>query len=199
MSEDKNDYIHLIAFVLVFCVGWIDIIAFRFFVFDRAGFHSAKASIIGESLFFGDLNKTALLIAILLAFVFGGFVGAKMTLKYGCKFGLLVTSFTLIVSYFMKDAAKYFIPFALGCMNASTSLTKLLRTTHLSGFVADIGIHLAKGKYNKAGFCAMRWIAFPLGAFVGLVLLNKIPLIFAFLAPAIIIGFVAVMFDKYLV
>lgn len=198
MNKKIFNHINLITFILVFCVGWIDIIAFKLFVFDRTGFHSAKASVIGESLFTGDIAKIALLVTILLAFIFGAFIGTKITMEKGCKSGLLVTSFSLIVSYFMKDATIFLIPFALGCMNASTSLTKVSRTTHLSGPTTDIGMHLAKGEYDKAIFYALRWIALPLGAFIGLILLEKLPLIVVFLAPSIIIGLVAIIFDKYL-
>lgn len=207
------NHLNLISFILVLCAGWIDIIGLNICISDRTSFMSAKASIIGESLLNGNMNQILLLTILVISFILGSYIGAKTTLKKGCKYGLLLTSTILIITSFIivytggvnskSFIVTILVPLAMGCMNSSTSLTKISRTTHLTGPTTDIGISLAKGDYNNVVFLSLRWISFPLGAFLGLLSLKLVykellPLYLILLIPSILIGITAILFEKYL-
>ena len=63
---------------------------------------------------------------------------------------------------------------AMGCQNAATSLTKINRTTHLTGPATDIGINIAEGNWEVVKFWLWRWIGFPLGSIIGFNLANLV-------------------------
>lgn len=84
------------------------------------------------------------------------------------------------------------ISMAMGEQNAATSLTKINRTTHLTGPATDIGIHIASRNWRKAIFWILRWISFPIGAMLGFIFVElhnskSISLSVTLLLPAVII------------
>ena len=66
------------------------------------------------------------------------------------------------------------VPMAMGVQNAATSLTRINRTTHLTGSATDIGINIAKRNWRLVGFWLLRWIGFPIGSVIGLNLVNLV-------------------------
>ena len=203
--------VNVIGFILVMCAGWIDIVGLKISVTERTSFLTGRAAMLGESFFNGDFSKALVVILIVASFIFGAYIGTIITEKKGCKYGLLLTSFLIILSALVLsefnqleiNIALILIPIATGCLNASTSLTKIGRTTHLTGPATDIGIFLAKKDYNKVIFWALHWIAFPLGAFLGLYFLSLfqkhlLPLPSVLLIPATLIIGVSMVFNYFI-
>ena len=60
----------------------------------------------------------------------------------------------------------------MGSLNAATSLTKVGRTTHLTGPITDIGIYLAKGNWMQALFWILRGMGFLIGATVACIIVG---------------------------
>lgn len=197
-----------VGFVLVFASGWLNIVGLRYAFFDSVSYVSGRGIRIGMAMFDGDLFFLAVALGTLLSFIFGGYVGAILTRRLGIGSGLLVSAAAVICSgvifamteinaFEASEAASYLsmhiLPFATGCMNASTSMTGIGRTTHLTGPATDIGMSLAAGKKKQAAYWCVRWLGFIMGAFMAMLAFafmksNRIPAFFMLIVPALLIG-----------
>ncbi|GAA0727233.1 hypothetical protein GCM10008905_24590 [Clostridium malenominatum] len=190
--------VNIVGFILVMMAGWIDTAGLELFLNERVSFMTGRAAELGESIARGDIREFSFVIIIVVIFIIGATISAKITRKWGLIGGLTFSGMLLIIAalciyegdmYFVEIA----IPMAMGGQNAATSLTPINRTTHLTGPATDIGVYLSSGDWNGIIFWLLRWIAFPMGAFIGFKFIGKstthhhVDRLLVLIIPAIII------------
>ena len=163
---------NIVGFILVMVAGWVDTVGLKIFLHERVSFMSGRAAQIGEWLASNEYKKLTVIAAIVIAFIAGAGISTRITRKWGLTGGLNFTGLVLFLSAFLvyTDHVRFVsiaIPLAMGSQNAATTLTAINRTTHLTGPATDIGIKLSLGDWSGAIFWMLRWIAFPIGAFLG--------------------------------
>lgn len=177
----------LAGFVLIFSAGWVNIQGLKLGILDSLSYVTGRGVRIGTAMFEGDISSLIYIFFTLSFYIFGAYLGAKITQKKGIGYALIVTSLLLfsvpvLLLYrdfqFVSDMSSYslseeFVLMAtifmtligMGAMNGSTSMTSIGRTTHLTGAATDIGVNLAIGKRRTAMFHLLRWVGFFMGAF----------------------------------
>lgn len=140
---------------------------------------------------------------IIIAFITGAWVSTIIIKKTGLTGSLLFTGILIIIGAFPfilrhPILCTVFLPMAMGCQNAATSLTEIKRTTHLTGAATEIGINIANSNWKVVRFWIYRWIGFPLGAIIGFALVdrvnsNLIKTSTTLIIPAIIIIVIAIL------
>lgn len=207
--------VNIVGFILITMAGWIDIIGLRVFFGERSAFMTGRASALGASIIEQDTAKIMVVLVAVLSFIAGAVIGTKQTKKHGLTRGLLTTAALLLLAGLLMaiDGGKgtivtgalgitaVLIPASMGCMNASTSLTSISRTTHLTGPTTDIGMSIANEDWNMAVFWILRWLGFLVGAMLGLVFMDLAlgqshPALLAFLIPSITIALTAIIQEK---
>ncbi len=163
--------VNIVGFILVMMAGWVDTAGVKFFLNERVSFMTGRAAQIGEWLAAGEFEQFFYLLLIVLMFILGAGISTKITRKWGLTGGLTFVGALLFFSALPVYIGEVrfvaiAIPLAMGAQNAATSLTPINRTTHLTGPATDIGIRLSSGDINGAVFWILRWLAFPLGAFL---------------------------------
>ena len=164
--------VNILGFILVMIAGWVDTVGVKIFLHERVSFMTGRAAQIGEWLARSEYKKLSIIAIIVIAFIAGAGISTRITKKWGLTGGLSFTGLLLFLSALMvyTEHVRFVpiaIPFAMGSQNAATSLTAINRTTHLTGPATDIGIRLSMGDWNGAMFWILRWIAFPIGSFMG--------------------------------
>ncbi len=206
--------VYFITFILVMMAAWVDVIGLKLSLDERSAYMTGRAALLGEAFHTGDYYTFLIVALIVFMFIFGSFLATKICLKHGFSGGLLTSSVILALgslSLFVTNAnnektkvlACVLVPMAMGCLNATTSLSKIGRTTHLTGPATDLGISLGKGNWHSAFVHSIRWVAFPVGAVLGLTALqyNKqgsFPLAVMLFIPSLVIALIAVLQKKYL-
>ncbi|MBU2590799.1 MAG: DUF1275 domain-containing protein [Nitrospinae bacterium] len=177
MAEQKVEVftgVNIVGFFLIALAGWIDVVGVKWFFKERSAFMTGRASNIGMNFSVGNPSEGWVIIMIVVAFIIGAAIGTKLTKAFGLSGGLTFTAALVIIAAWMlgPDAGRtilaILIPMAMGCQNASSSATPINRTTHLTGPATDIGTNLALGNWNLFVFWLLRWIGFPLGAYMAL-------------------------------
>jgi len=169
--------INIVVFMLSLIAGWVDTAGIVLFLNGESGFMTGRIHILAYHLFNLDFQLFFGVILVIIAFVIGSFVSTIVTEKMGLKGGLIVTGILILVGSLpvsWEYISIIFLPMAMGCQNATTSLTPLKRTTHLSGTTTDFGINLAKRNWNKVIFGVCSLIGFPLGSLIGYKLANMV-------------------------
>lgn len=196
--------ISIVGFILSLMAGWVDTIGVKLFLTESSSFITGRARLLGYYLFHGDFKSFSGIFLIIASFIMGAFLSTKITKKYGLKGGLIAAGILVTISS-LPISWKYmniiFLPMGMGCQNAATSLTPINRTTHLTGPMTDLGIHLAKRDWNKVLFWVLRLAGFPLGAFIGFGLAslldnNPINISILLIIPAIIIILTGIIQEK---
>lgn len=196
--------VNVVGFILVMMAGWIDTASLKLFLNERVSFMTGRAAELGELIAKGNIKSFYFIIAIVVIFIIGAAISCKITKKWGLIGGLTFSGIVLILAglYIYEGDTRFAaiaIPMAMGAQNAATSLTPIKRTTHLTGPATDIGVHLSSGNWNGVIFWLLRWIAFPLGAFLGFQFIEKfttqdyIDNSMALIVPAIIIILTAII------
>ncbi|MEW9094191.1 MAG: YoaK family protein [Clostridiaceae bacterium] len=196
--------VNIVGFILVMMAGWIDTVGVQVFTNERVSFMTGRAAELGELIAKGDIRGFSFILIIVLIFVVGATISAKITRKWGLMGGLTFSGMLLIIAaFFTYEGETHFveiaIPMAMGGQNAATSLTPVNRTTHLTGPATDIGVYLSSGNWNGIIFWLLRWIAFPVGAFIGFKAVGKsithdhINTVLTLIIPAIIIIFTGII------
>lgn len=196
--------VNIVGFILVMMAGWIDTVGVQVFTNERVSFMTGRAAELGELIAKGDMRGFLFILIIVLIFVVGATISAKITRKWGLMGGLTFSGMLLIIAaFFTYEGETHFveiaIPMAMGGQNAATSLTPINRTTHLTGPATDIGLYLSSGNWNGIIFWLLRWIAFPVGAFIGFKAVGKsmthnhINIVLTLIIPAIIIIFTGII------
>ncbi len=218
MKKSKVSFmtpVNVVGFILITMAGWVDIVGVRVFFGERSAFMTGRASALGASIMDKEISKIMIIIVVVLSFIAGAAIGTKQTKKHGLTRGLLTTAAFLLIAGILMiidggDATivtgsmgitAVLIPASMGCLNASTSLTAINRTTHLTGPTTDIGISIANKDWNTAVFWTLRWIGFLVGAILGLLFIDLAlgrdnPAFAAFLIPSIIIALTAIIQQK---
>ncbi|KXS13543.1 DUF1275-domain-containing protein, partial [Gonapodya prolifera JEL478] len=127
--------------------------------------HSGNITKIADAIFILDIDNVLLLTGIVVAFFLGAMASGYLTgdnkFKIGRSYGatLLLESFFLLLSWALLGAVKNFgtmcAAFALGVQNAMATQYSgaVLRTTHVTGTVTDIGNiigQIIRGEKNNA-------------------------------------------------
>jgi uncharacterized membrane protein YoaK (UPF0700 family) len=154
---------------------------------------------LGLALVSGDLGRFTLIISILLCFILGAFVSAvivgdnKLRLSNLYTVCLLIQSLAVFLAYGFLDSETYtgeiFLSFACGMQNAlcSAYTGPVLRTTHITGNVTEIGVILGNYIHHKLepseSGKAELWklillipatLGFIGGGFIGVVVFNEL-------------------------
>lgn len=171
--------INIIGFILVMMAGWIDTVGVNLFLTERSSFMSGRGAILGYFAYKGNLKAFISILLVIISFIIGACMSTKITKKTGLTGGLCFSGILIIIASFCNNynkitMATILIPMAMGSQNAATSLTPINRTTHLTGPTTDIGINIAERNWNTVIFWILRWIAFPLGAIIGLSLVHMV-------------------------
>ncbi|NLB35394.1 MAG: DUF1275 domain-containing protein [Elusimicrobia bacterium] len=168
---------NLVAFILTTMAGWIDAVGAKLFLYERSSYISGRGSSIGFWIYKGDKGALIAVVLIVISFILGSYIGARISSKAGLTRGLFFTaSLIFIAAFYIKSKAinitTIIIPAAMGIQNATTSLTPIGRTTHLTGPSTDLGISLARKNKERVLPVLICWIGFPLGAYFGYNLAN---------------------------
>nr|WP_300002467.1 YoaK family protein [Tissierella sp.] len=208
LKAGKLMQVHLVGFILSITAGWINAVGINLFLNESPAFMSGRGLILGYSAFKGDIETFLSVILVIISFTFGAYISAIITRKKGLGFSLVFVASLICLSAFPISLRNrifdtIMISMAMGSQNAATSLTPINRTTHLTGPATDIGINMAKKKWNIVFFWLLRWISFPLGAVIGFNLVdlfNKeiISLSLTLFLPALIILLIAFLQIKFL-
>lgn len=163
--------VNIVGFILVMMAGWVDTAGVKFFLNERVSFMTGRAAQMGEWLAEGEFEQASYIVLIVLMFILGAAISTRITRTWGLTGGLNFVGGLLFFSALPVYIGEVrfvaiAIPLAMGAQNAATSLTPINRTTHLTGPATDIGIKLSSGDINGAVFWILRWMAFPLGAFL---------------------------------
>ncbi len=218
MAENKVEVVNavnVVGFILVAMAGWIDLVGFKLFLNQRASFMTGRASVLGEKFATpGGTGEAMFIIIVVVSFIIGAGISAKITKASGLTGGLLFAGITVIVTAVLfgasspgGEAVKAFtgaaptlrlmtgilLPMAMGGMNAATSLTNINRTTHLTGPATDIGINLVTGNMNMVVFWMLRWIGFPLGAFLAVGVIAGMGPMIALMIPGVVIALTGIV------
>ncbi|WP_315120408.1 YoaK family protein [uncultured Clostridium sp.] len=170
--------VNIVGFILVVMAGWIDTVGLQIFANERVSFMTGRAAELGERIAKGDMRGFSFIIIIVIIFIVGATISAKITRKWGLIGGLTFSGVLLMIAAFCTyEGEVHFveiaIPMAMGGQNAATSLTPINRTTHLTGPATDIGVYLSSGNWNGIIFWLLRWIGFPIGSFIGFKVIGK--------------------------
>lgn len=173
-NRNRNSIgISLVGFTLTTMAGWLDAVGLSLFLNQRSASMTGRGHILGYWAYQSDFKMFMTIVLIILAFITGAFLSTRIVKKSGLTGGLFFAAGLILMAslpFALQGSILYliFLPMAMGCQNAATSLTDIKRTTHLTGASTEIGINIAKGNWKVVRFWIYRWIGFPLGAFMGL-------------------------------
>lgn len=189
--------INIIGFILISMAGLIDTVGVGLFLNESSAFLTGRGSILGYWAYKLEFKIFISIVLVVISFIAGAWISTIIIKKAGLMgslffTGLLIILVSLPITLRYPTLCTIFVPMAMGCQNAATSLTKINRTTHLTGPATDIGINIAKGNWKVVKFWMFRWIGFPLGSVVGsklvsLVNANVISVSIALVIPATVI------------
>lgn len=202
--------VNVVGFVLVAMAGWVDYVGFKLFFNQRSSFMTGRVSVLGEKLGTPDgMAEAIFIIIVVVSFIIGAGISAKITKSSGLTGGLLFTGIIVMLTAVLFGAKSpgaetvkamvgsgdqlrlltgILIPMAMGGMNAATSLTNINRTTHLTGPFTDIGINLFTGNMNMVVFWTLRGVGFGLGVFLAASAGAGMSAMMALLIPGVVIA-----------
>jgi len=145
------------------------------------------------------LFEEALIISIITAsFIAGATLGAKLMRTIGLGKAIMIvgvligiSSIMVLVGFpagarcvfsFERAVWALILPFAMGIQNASTTLTSLGRTTHVTGTLTDLGIAISNREHKNAIRLFSMWTGFTVGGSAGFLTFFYIPSLFTQLA-----------------
>lgn len=162
----------------------------------------------------GDLSAVLHLALVVLSFLLGAIVSGVLlrgnTLKLGRAYGvaLLLESILLVVAALLLGAhnvlGSYLASAACGLQNAmaSTYGGAVLRTTHVTGMITDIGITLGQGLRGRAmdlgrlRLYSLLFLAFTVGGVLAALLFPHLDYGTLFV-PALLTGGIALAYSVY--
>jgi uncharacterized membrane protein YoaK (UPF0700 family) len=193
------------AAVLAFSAGLINVIAFLGFAHQAATHVTGLFSHLSIALFHRDSEQIALTFFVILSFFSGAVLSGLLIrdahLQMGRRYGFALAvecALLLAATYgFQRSSVwgEYFASMAAGLQNAlvSTYSGAIVRTTHLTGILTDLGVligHGLQGLPFEAKRIKLLFIiitAFLSGGIAGSFLFKHYDYL-AMLAPAILIG-----------
>ncbi|MGO1469168.1 MAG: YoaK family protein [Tissierella sp.] len=208
MKIKKSTQINCLRFCLSMTAGWVNAVAINHFFSESPAFMSGRGIMMGYHVFKGNLKAFMGVALVVISFITGSVISTILTKRKGLSGGLFLVGgliSTLVFPIFFRNriADIIIISMAMGAQNASTSLTPINRTTHLTGPATDIGINIAEKNWNIVIFWLLHWISFPFGAIIGFNLVdmvnNKmISISSTFLFPTIVVLSIAIIQKRIL-
>lgn len=202
------------AAVLAFCAGMINVIAIMGFVHKGITHVTGNTSLLSIAILDGDQESIFQIFSIVLSFfvgsVFAGFIIGDARLRMGRRYGfaLAIESGLLLVSTYglVRGAmyGEYFASMAAGLQNAmaSTYSEAIVRTTHMTGVLTDIGalvgnkIRGIKADGKRIRLLSIIFFSFLSGSFFGTLCYHYLNAK-AMLVPAAIIGVSAIGYEIF--
>ncbi len=214
MISKLQKWVWLGAATLSFAAGMINVIALSGFAHKAATHMTGVVSLFSISLFKNEFLTTLETFWILLSFFGGAVISGiiirdghlKMGRRYG--FALAVESGLLFLSTygFVKRSilGEYFACAAAGLQNAlaSTYSGTIVRTTHLTGILTDLGAMAGNKAYGlsvdtkRFKLLSIIFFSFMAGGFFGCILYEQWNA-WAMLVPAMIIGASALGYEFF--
>ncbi|MTI14475.1 YoaK family protein [Sansalvadorimonas verongulae] len=201
--------------VLLTCnAGMVNAIVFMSFARQSVTHVTGSITLAGSALAQGQFNDAMHLAFVILSFFLGSVLsgiitrGSKLRLGRRYGFALLVESLMLVASMLLfKDgmaAGKYLASMACGLQNGmlTTFSSAIIRTTHLTGMVTDLGTkigHWMTGKtIDKRRFFlyVLLICGFFTGAITGSLMFSRIGYN-ALMVPAMVTGFTGILYTYY--
>lgn len=147
-------WVQLGAFLLALNAGMINVIGLITLLHQSVSHMTGNASMLAISLFKGDISSIIFLILIILSYVLGssysGFILGNSHFKVGRRYGLplsLMTLFIVLSWCFIAHYPRYGLLWACAAMGIQNAMVShyqgaIIRTTHLSGVLTDLGLAL---------------------------------------------------------
>lgn len=194
--------------------GMVNSIGFLSYSHQAVTHLTGTTSLLSIAIFEGNTHSIYHLAAVIFAFFIGaalsGFLIQRQTLKLGRRYGaaLAIEGVLLAIAAMLMnrhhDAGSYFASAACGLQNAmaSTYSGTILRTTHLTGMITDIGSsvgHLLRGlevDLLRLRLCVLVFAGFTVGGIVGAALFRMYATQ-ALYYPAAFTLIVAVVYTSY--
>lgn len=201
--------------MLAFSAGIINAIAFMGFSHQAATHVTGLFSHLSIALSRLDFTQARLVAFIILSFFTGAVLSGavlrdahlKMGRRYGAALGLECLFLLLSTYGFHRGSAwgEYFASMAAGLQNAmvSTYSGAIVRTTHLTGVLTDLGVLVGHGlrglavDFRRVRLLAILILSFTAGGFWGALLYSQSGYN-AMLVPAGIVGLSAVIYSTVL-
>jgi uncharacterized membrane protein YoaK (UPF0700 family) len=199
---------------LAFIAGLVNAIGYLGFRHESISNMTGNTSLLGIALIHKDGGELAHWTFAIGAFVFGailsGLIIQQNTLKLGRRYGLAlaVESFLLFAAVPLLDSENsgglYLASIAMGLQNGmvSTYSGAVIRTTHVTGILTDLGInigHLLRGlpvDMLRLGVCVLVASSFLFGSAIGALLFARMQE-HALLAPAVLTGVCGLCYAGY--
>ncbi len=202
------------AAVLAFSAGTVNVIAIMSFTHKATTHMTGIFSLFSIAVFQNDRTGIAQAFFIILAFFSGAVISGiiirdgqlKMGRRYG--FALAVECFLLLLStyFFVRGSmwGEYLAGMSAGLQNAmaSTYSGTIVRTTHLTGVLTDLGalfgnkIHGIDVDSRRVQLLSIIISSFVLGGFVGAFSYHYLGEL-AMLVPAFTIGFSSIVYEIF--
>lgn len=200
--------------VLAFIAGLVNAVGYLGFRHESISNMTGNASLLGVALGQADGGETTHWAFAIAAFVLGTMLSAlivqQSTLKLGRRYGVALTleSLLLFAAVPFFDASSsiglYLASIAMGLQNGMVSAYSgaLIRTTHVTGILTDLGIylgHLLRGlavDRLRLRVCLVVAITFTSGSVAGAVIFERLRER-AVLIPAILTGVCGVCYGVY--
>ena len=201
------------AFILSLLAGTVNAVGLLGFQHQAISHLSGTATLLGTQLF-NDWASSAHLIGIVMSFLFGsaisGWFISNVSLKLGRQYEWLLcieSALLLSATYFLvagSPTGSYFASAACGLQNAlaTTFSGAVVRTTHVTGIVTDLGIMIGstlRGEAfdkRKAKLFVTILVGFICGGLVGAILFNHLAF-YALLPPAVLCIILALGYRVY--
>lgn len=185
LRKETPVWVSVGAFVLAVIGGCINAVALVGVYHQAVSHMSGTTTMIGINLAAGDLPAFLRLVSVLMSFFFGallsGFIIRQSTLRLGRRYGfvLSVESVLLLAATICLrqnlHIGDYLAAMACGLQNGmATSFSgAIVRTTHVTGIVTDLGIaagQLLRGQaveWRRIRLYALLLGGFFLGAYIG--------------------------------
>ena len=142
------------AFMLVMNAGMINVLGLISLLHQSVSHMTGNASLLAIHLVEHDFSSVIFLILVMLSYVLGssysGFILGNSHFKLGRRYGLpltLVTGFIVLAWLFIPYYPRYAILWACAAMGIQNAMVShyqgaIIRTTHLSGVLTDLGLSL---------------------------------------------------------
>ena len=142
------------AFLLALNAGMINVIGLITLLHQSVSHMTGNASMLAISIIQGDFSNIIFLILVILSYVLGssysGFILGNSHFKVGRRYGLplsLMTLFIVLSWWFISDYPRYGLLWACAAMGIQNAMVShyqgaIIRTTHLSGVLTDLGLAL---------------------------------------------------------
>ncbi|MCL9774901.1 YoaK family protein [Vibrio methylphosphonaticus] len=201
------------AFILSLLAGTVNAVGLLGFQHQAISHLSGTATLLGTQLFTDWVTSTHL-VGIVLSFLLGSAISgmfiSNASLKLGRQYEWLLcieSAFLLFATYFLIEGSatgSYFASAACGLQNAlaTTFSGAVVRTTHVTGIVTDLGIMIGstlRGEAfdkRKAKLFVTILLGFISGGLVGAILFKQLAF-YALLPPAVLCIILALGYRVY--